>query len=103
MEADPDEALCDPQQALDSNQAIPTVTFWRDRARFEQLYPDLRIVHRKRFSLFLYPLSGGFESPCLIPRWAVGPVRLVERTLMPMARLLAFRCLVVVEKSKESD
>lgn len=98
LDADPDEPVCDPAQALDSNQAIPTVTFWRDRHKFEELFPELRIIHRQRLSLLLYPLSGGFESPCLIPRWAVGAVRALEDALMPAAGMLAFRCLVVLEK-----
>ncbi|MCP4245575.1 MAG: hypothetical protein GY778_00860, partial [bacterium] len=94
-----DQPVCDPVEALDANEAIPTVLFWRDRRRFEQLFPNLRIIHRQRLSLLLYPLSGGFESPCLVPRWAVGAVRTLEQALAPLAGLLAYRCLVVLERA----
>ena len=103
LAAEPDEPICDPGLALDANQAIPTVTFWRDRRLFERRYPDLSILHRERLSLLLYPLSGGFESRRLVPAWAVGLVRRLERALQPLARFLAFRCLVVVGKAATGD
>lgn len=100
--ADVDVPICDPGAALEGNQAVPTAVFWRDRRRFEQQYPNLKIIHRQRLSLLLYPLTGGLQGPCLIPRWAVGLVRRVERALRPLAGLLAFRCLVVLEKTREA-
>ena len=98
---DPNVPICDPDVALDGNQAVPTTVFWRHRGRFERLYPSLRIVHRQRLSLLLYPLSGGLRGPCLVPEWAAGLVRRIERALAALAGWMAFRCLVVIEKSAE--
>jgi SAM-dependent methyltransferase len=84
--------------AFASNQAIPTLLFGRDRARFEQRFPALGLKERRLLSVFVYPLSGGFSSPCLVPRWAHRPAWGLERVLHPLRRLLAFRMLVVLEK-----
>jgi len=93
-----DAPVCDPHEALDGNQAIPTAIFWRDRRTFERQHPDLAIVHRQRLSLLLYPLTGGLRGPSLLPPRAVGLLRRVERALMPLSGLMAFRCLLVLEK-----
>ncbi|NOS99652.1 MAG: methyltransferase domain-containing protein [Phycisphaerales bacterium] len=98
LEMPADQPVNDPARAWDSNSAIPTVLFWRDKWRFEARFPDLRIVERRRMSFLLYPLSGGFGFPSLIPSWAVAAVERVESWLAPFGRWLAFRCLVTVEK-----
>jgi len=61
--------------------------------------PALRLVEQKRFAFLLYPLSGGFTRRPLLPSQLYGVVRLVERALRPLAPVLAFRCLVVLEKA----
>ena len=95
-----DTPVFDERGAFASNQAIPTLLFGRDRARFEQRFPDLRLVERRLLSVFAYPLSGGFSGPCLVPHWAHPLVWGLERVLYPLRRLLAFRILVVLEKGK---
>jgi SAM-dependent methyltransferase len=84
--------------AFASNQAIPSLLFGRDRDRFERRFPALRPVERRLFSVFVYPLSGGFSGPCLIPRFAHRMAWSVEGVLLPLRRLLAFRILVVLER-----
>ncbi len=84
--------------AWSSNQAIPTVLFWRDRAAFESRFPLLRIRLRQALSTFVYPLSGGFEKPCLLPRFAWPVAWGIERLTAPLARWIGFRCLVVIER-----
>ena len=85
--------------AFASNQATPTLLFFRDRALFETRFPTLRLLHRFRRSLFVYPLSGGFSGPKLIPRFLAPIAWAVEWLLTPLAPLLACRLLVVIEKS----
>jgi len=46
----------------------------------------------------LYPLTGGFSRPPLVPRRLAGALEALERLLSPLAPLLAFRCLVVLER-----
>ena len=91
---DPDVA----RAAFDSNQALPTLVFYRRLEELQRRWPTLRVVERKRFAFLLYPLSGGFTRRPLLPAPLYPAVRLIERALQPLAPLLAFRCLVVVEK-----
>ncbi len=85
--------------AFDSNQALPTLVFFRRVAELQLRWPTLRLVEQKRFAFLLYPLSGGFTRRPLLPRPLYPVVRLIERALRPLAPVLAFRCLVVLEKS----
>lgn len=86
------------KQPWDANLAIPTLLFWRRLDAFRARFPSLTVVRRERFDFLLYPLSGGFEQRPLIPRRLASAVRVCERLLTPLAWLLAFRCLVVLEK-----
>jgi SAM-dependent methyltransferase len=84
---------------LDSNQALPTLAFFRRASELRSRWPRLQIAERRRFAFLLYPLSGGFSKRQLVPAASFRPLRIVERALAPFAPLLAFRCLVVLEKS----
>ncbi|UCD83235.1 MAG: methyltransferase domain-containing protein [Deltaproteobacteria bacterium] len=81
------------------NQAILKIIFWKEAKKFRETYPQLRVIKKSLMGLFLYPLSGGFEYPTLIPSWSVGIAKFIERLLKPFAKLLAFRSLVVIEKN----
>jgi SAM-dependent methyltransferase len=86
--ADDESLRADP---LASNQARATLVFFR---RPDGLPEELRIVERLRLSFVEYPLSGGFtKRPLLRVR-----LRALERMLQPLAPLLAFRCLIVLER-----
>jgi SAM-dependent methyltransferase len=93
---EPEESIAaDP---LASNQARTTLVFFRHADEYARSWPDLPIVERRRLALVLYPLSGGFSGRRLVPDAAYRPLRAVERLLAPLAPLLAFRCLVVLER-----
>ena len=83
---------------LESNQARATLVFYRDRERYLSRWPELPLVASRRFAFVLYPLTGGFTRPALLPKAFYRPLQLVERALQPLARLLAFRCLIVLER-----
>jgi SAM-dependent methyltransferase len=92
-----------PDRARDpyaSNQAIPTVLATRERDRFHQLLPELRLAHIEWFSLAAYPLSGGFKSWTLIGARMARSLLDLERVLEPvLGRLLGFRMLLIAEKA----
>ncbi len=91
----------DPYQA---NQAIPIRLFGRDRSRLEQLVPGLCVCEAKVFGLFAYPLSGGFRSWSMLPAALVGPLLKLEERLLPLlGRLMAFRLLGVIEAKEHTD
>ena len=83
---------------LESNQARATLAFFRRSAEYASRWPELPVVERRLLALLLYPLSGGFTRRPLVPSNAYGPLRAVERALARLAPLLAFRCLVVLER-----
>lgn len=83
---------------LDSNQARATIIFFRQLDRFRRGWPELAVVERHRLALVLYPLSGGFAGTPLVPDGMRAPLAVVEWALRPLAPLLAFRCLVVLER-----
>jgi SAM-dependent methyltransferase len=88
---------------FDSNQALPTLMFWRQPERFRLNHPRLEIVRRERFSLVAWPLSGGFTGRQLVPHRLLGVLRVAEHLLRPLAPLAAFRCLVALEKRASSE
>lgn len=96
---DDDRAVFEAGGPFASNQAIPTLMFGRHRARFERRFPRLAIRNRRLDSVLVYPLSGGFSGPCLLPRFAAGAAWRLERCLLPLRRWLAFRLLVTLEKT----
>lgn len=81
-----------------SNQAIPTLLFGRHRKRLAALFPELRIVTCTPMSLLVYPLSGGFSGPCLLPRFVQPLAWGLERVLSPLRKWMAFRLLVTLER-----
>lgn len=105
MDADPlHDPVPNPDRApFDANQAIPSLLFEKYRQRFEEEFPEFRIEERQWFSLFAYPLSGGFRNWSLVPLWAVRPLIAFENCIgQKLARFFGFRIFVVLEK-KSND
>lgn len=84
---------------LASNQARATLAFFRGRHELERRWPELALVARERVAFLGYPLSGGFTGRQLLPAVAHRPIAALERHLRPLGALVAFRCLVVLERS----
>lgn len=84
--------------AMEGNQAVPMLLFFRHAEETARRWPELRVVRRRRFSFLLYPLSGGYHRPPLAPARLYRPLRALEALLAPLAPLAAFRCLVVLER-----
>ena len=101
MGADP---LCEvtPDSArvpFDANQAIPTLLFGKYRRQLEDEFPEFKIEVIQLFSLFAYPLSGGFRNWCLIPAGVVKSLLVLEEWMSRLlGPLMAFRIFVVLEK-----
>ena len=90
------DAMRDPYE---SNQAIPTLLVTRERTRLSQLLPSLRITRTDWFSLWVYPLSGGFQPWSLLPDRVGHSILKLERKLEPvLGRFLAFRLLTIMER-----
>ncbi|MCL2647594.1 MAG: class I SAM-dependent methyltransferase [Phycisphaerales bacterium] len=96
----PDPSPLRGQGAFASNQATPTLIFYRDLPQFQQRFRNLKLILRKRRSLLLYPLSGGFSGPKLLPHTLAKLLWPLEKILSPLSPLLAFRLLIVLENSR---
>jgi SAM-dependent methyltransferase len=83
---------------LESNQARATLVFFEHRGEYARRWPALPVVATERFAFVVYPLTGGFTRTPLLPKLLYTPLTLVERVLQPAAPLLAFRCLVGLER-----
>lgn len=84
----------------DANLALPHLTFVTHRDRLAQAVPGLRVVKTEFFSLWAYPLSGGFQSWSLLPGALARPLLALESLAAPLlGRLAGFRLLVVAEKA----
>lgn len=86
-------------EAMEGNQALPMLLFFRRADETARRRPELRLLRRERFGLLLYPLSGGFSRRQLVPAALYRPLRALEWALSPLAPLAAFRCLVVLERA----
>lgn len=82
----------------DANGALPYIVFERDRALFEQRFPELQIVSLIKHTPARYLLSGGVSRRALVPAWSYGLLTWLEHMLRPLARYLAMFELVVIEK-----
>ena len=83
----------------ESNQAMAYLLFFKYRKRFLQQFADeFKIIKGKRMSCILYPASGGFENKAMIPDFLIPLFKFLEILLVPLRRLPAFRCYVVLEK-----
>jgi SAM-dependent methyltransferase len=83
-----------------SNQAVPTLIATRDRGRFHQLFPHLRIMRTDWISLAAYPLTGGFKPWSLLTERLARGLLAAERRIEPLVgRAFSFRMLLVIEKT----
>jgi len=86
------------KEPFEANQAMPTLIFQKQRQKFLEAFPRLKIIHEQAMDIFLYPLSGGFHQPSVCPLFLWGSLERLERRFTPIARFLAFRIFVVLEK-----
>ena len=84
---------------FESNQALPTLLFGRYLDEFNGRCPALRIIDRRVYSGFSYVASGGFSHRPWLPTQLWQLLFALDRCMPAwLARLNAFRMLVVMEK-----
>jgi SAM-dependent methyltransferase len=82
-----------------ANQALSYIVFVRDRAQFASRFPTLQIVHQQPVDSYLrYLVSGGLNFRQLLPDAFIPVLRLFERGLTPLHRMLALHHVVVLRK-----
>ena len=83
------------------NQALSYLVFFRDRARFNTLFPRLEIVHLRILPNYIrYLLSGGLNFRQVVPSFLIPLLRKLEVALLRLAPILALHHVVVIRKRR---
>ncbi|XXE57232.1 methyltransferase domain-containing protein [Pseudomonas sp. R1-15] len=83
-----------------ANQALSYIVFVRDRQAFEHKYPGLEIVHQEICGNYLrYLISGGLNFRQLLPDVFIPVLKVVEKLLYPLRRILALHHIVVIRRT----
>lgn len=81
-----------------ANNALPWIIFVRDRQRFVEKFPHLKIL-RIRYHIFLaFYLSGGFNYRPFVPNLLTPLVVFIEFLSQPICRWLGFEMIVELER-----
>jgi len=90
----------DPDHSF-TNQAIPEILFWKERARTLAALGPCKLVEARKFGFLLYPLSGGFSAHNFLPGRGLSALMKTEDWITrPFSRrLTGMRMLVVLEKT----
>lgn len=99
-QADPANPFDGDKDALDGNAALPKLVF--GAACTDKTAPTrfgtLAVRSVQPVSAFSYLLTGGFKPICLLPRPLLPLVQWFDRIAAPLARLIAVRAIIVLEK-----
>ncbi len=87
---------------LASNQARATLVFFRHVDELARRWPQLSLVERIRLACLAYPLSGGLTGRRLVPHRVGSVLQRLDRRLSLLGGLLAFRCIVVLERRRSA-
>lgn len=83
----------------DSNQAIPYLIFYKHLDKFEKVFgKTFKIVKKEKMSLILYPASGGFENPSMIPEKFLPILKQIESKAELLRSLVSFRTYIILVK-----
>ena len=88
---------------FEGNLACVNHLFGRGAKAFERMQCGLTREVFTRCSFLVYPLSGGFRRPPLIPERLFCIAARLERVLSPLRALLAFRALIVLRKGQTTS
>lgn len=96
------EVVHGPDKAPDeANLAIPTLIFVRGRTRLPERFPRLRLVDLRFHDMLVYPLTGGFSRPTLLPEPLLGALYRLGTWVAPwcgaLRRACGFKMQIVLE------
>lgn len=84
-----------------ANGALAWIVFFRDRARFETLFPRLRVEGLRPHSPLRYWLSGGLKEWSLLPAWLYPALAFCERlAVRALPRLASFIDIELVKRER---
>jgi len=83
---------------FDSNQAIPTLIFFKFLKQWQERFPKFTVKTQKKLAFIAYPATGGFGGKQLLSSKLIILIHSMEKYLGFSAFLTAFRIFVVIEK-----
>lgn len=84
-----------------ANQALSYIVFNRDKAKFNELYPDFEIVFTGIQNNYIrYIFSGGLNFRKLIPDMLDPVLRLIEAILKPLISLFGIHYIIVLKRCR---
>lgn len=81
-----------------SNQAMSYILLKRDRSKFNQLYPQFKLIRLKRMSFIRYMMTGGIWLKPKAPGWAFPILKYIEVLLTPLMPLFAIHHIFILKK-----
>ena len=82
-----------------ANQALSYIVFKRDRADFDRMYPNLKIIHQECVNNYLkYLLSGGLNFKQLCPDFLSSIIGFVQWCLMSFNHLFLLHHVIIIRK-----
>ena len=85
---------------LDSNQALSWIVFFRDRRKFNAMFPQLRIEGWSYLPWFGYLLSGGVNLRSFFPGFLTPVVRLADFLFKPLNGIFAIHWHITIRKAE---
>ena len=84
---------------FDSNQAIPTLIFFKFLKQWKERFPEFAVKTRKKLAFIAYPATGGFGRRQLLSDRLIILTHSMEKYLSFSAFFTAFRVFIVIEKN----
>lgn len=94
----PDWPFAQGDSMRDANQALSWIVFFRDRARFERRFPELRVEVVEWLPWLSYLVSGGVTKRNLVPGWLAPWLRRADRLLAPLDPWMALHWHLRIRK-----
>jgi SAM-dependent methyltransferase len=89
------------QYMTGANQALSYIVFERDRKIFEDLFPELEIVHSAVINNYIrYLVSGGVNFRQLLPDSAESWLSIIEKILAPFNRIFGLHQVIVLKRRR---
>ena len=83
-----------------ANQALPWIIFFRDRKKFENLFPFLRIRKLTPHTPLRYLISGGLSIRQLLPSFTYDFVKGIEFILSPFNKYIGMFITIEIKKEE---
>lgn len=80
-----------------ANGALPWIVFKRDKDKFAELFPNLKIVRMRNQTPLRYLLSGGFTLKQLLPDFMYCPIKWIEKIFSPLQAFSMFTTIEIVK------